>query len=84
MKNMTIKWEQKAEEFTNSHAGKLGEIHLFLIVRPFAPSLDGDWKLWCHLPGIRDDLGRFKSVGAAQLKAAQALEYWFRKIGFIE
>lgn len=78
----TLKWEKIDEKFVTGRTGKAGDIKLFSITwDSFVPQDSNKYKLTCFLPGIRNNLGHFESVGTAQARAQQALEYWVKKTG---
>lgn len=73
-----MQWERTSE---GSLYGYQGKWQIFVVrLRPKNSEL-GSIKLKCNLPGIKHDLGNYKSENAAKEKAQAIMRHWLDNLG---
>lgn len=75
---MEIRWERQTEKYSNGEDGFIGKYRFFSIGWDGMVSGEQEerYLLKVFLPGIKSNLGHFKTPDLAKEKAKYILEFW--------
>ena len=79
MKNKII-WKEDKAKYSNGYHGFVGKWRIFGVHYDGVVKTENREKLTCRLPDLKSDLGNFKTIEEAKLKAKDVLKYWLEKL----